>query len=477
MSEIFLTKTKKLATVVFVVCTLILALANIVNAQAPGDLDPTFNNTGVVTYTTGVVVDGGYAVALQEDGKILSTGCSAHIHDGTCDITVVRFNSDGSLDTDFNGTGVVTTPATIGINGGTSIAIQPNDGKIVVAGEGTDGVGSNPPNPYNEIVLVRYETDGSLDLSLRGTGFFTTSVSDWDDRGRAVAIQPQDGKIVVAGEASRSNSSDTEIAVVRYNNDGNLDLSFSDDGMVTTPVGNTSTASSVALQSDGKIVVAGWYNWNSYFVVARYTVSGTLDTEFSDTGLATGEIQGRAYAVALQSDGKIIVAGTSEHGNIPTESDFVVARYLTNGDLDPDFGTAGTGIVTTSVSSTFDGAIAATIQEDGKIVVAGYSNQYYTSGFVTNSDFTVVRYTSDGDLDTTFHRTGIVTTPIASSNINSAMGVAIQPDGNIVAAGATLTRTLAYTPDIYFTTQDFMVVRYIGAFAHSTYVPVILKDD
>lgn len=458
MSGIFLTKTKKLVTVFIIAFTLLLTLANIVNAQAPGDLDITFNNNGVVTYTTGLWVDGGYGLALQEDGKILSTGCSTHIDNGKCDVTVVRFNSDGSVDTDFNGTGVVTTPVTIGINGGSSIAVQPSDGKIVVAGVGIEaqGVYTQPPFPSNDFILVRYETDGSLDLSLKGTGFLTTSISEWDDWGNAVAIQPNDGKIVVAGEGGR-NLDDRYIAVVRYNEDGNLDLDFSDDGIVTTPVGNNSTATSVALQTDDKIVVAGYYqDGDDYFVVARYTITGTLDTEFNGTGLVTGTIQGEAYGVAIQPDGKIVVAGSGDG--------FIVARYLTDGDLDTSFGAAGTGIVTTSISSASDGARAVALQDDGKIVVAGYSNSV-----VSNSDFTVVRYTSDGVLDTTFHRTGIVTTPISSSNVNAALSVAIQPDGKIVAAGATLT------PGPVYDSQDFLVVRYIGVY--STYVPVILKDD
>lgn len=459
MSEITFTKTKKLTTIFIVAFLLILALANIVNAQAPGDLDLIFNNTGVVTYTTGLAVDGGYGVALQQDGKIVTTGCSTTFVN-SCDVTVVRFNSDGSLDTDFNGTGVVTTPVAIGYFGGTAITVQPNDDKIVVAGVGVEaqGVYTQPPFPSNEFVLVRYETDGSLDLSLKGTGFLTTPISNWDDWGHAVAIQPDDGKIIVAGEGGR-NLDDKNIAIVRYDENGNLDLSFSDDGIVTTPVGDSSTARSVALQADDKIVVAGYYDdGDNYFVVARYTVTGTLDLEFNGTGLVTGTIQGAAYGVAIQPDGRIVVVGSGDG--------FVVARYLTNGDLDTSFGAAGTGIVTTPISSESDGARAVAIQDDGKIVVAGYSNSV-----VSKSDFTVARYTSDGVLDTTFHRTGIVTTPISSSNENAALGVVIQSDGNIVAAGATLTSGPVYD------SIDFLVVRYIGAFAHSAYVPVILKND
>jgi uncharacterized delta-60 repeat protein len=459
MSVVSLTKTIKLFAIFVVVFLLILIFPNVIHAQAPGDLDTTFNNTGVLTFTTGLFADGGYGIALQKDGKIVTTGCSFNF-DSDCDVTVVRFNNDGSLDTDFNGTGVVTTSTAIGIDGGTSVAIQPNNGKIVIAGEGIDaqGVYTTPPFPHNKIVLARYETDGSLDLSLKGTGFLTTSVSNWDDRSRAVAIQP-DGKIVVAGEGSR-NYSHTDIAVIRYNGDGNLDTSFSDDGIVTTSIGDSSTAASVALQPDGKIVMAGWYDdgGNRYFVVARYTVTGTLDTQFNSTGLVTGTIQGEAHAVTVQLDNKIVVAGGGD--------DFIVARYLTNGNWDAGFGAAGTGIVTTSISSASDGATAIAIQDDGKIVAAGYSNQT-----VSSSDFTVVRYTSSGNLDTSFNRTGIVTTPIANSLVNAAMSVVIQPDGNIVAAGSTLTRRPVYY------SQDFVVVRYIGEFAFSTYVPVILKKD
>jgi uncharacterized delta-60 repeat protein len=453
---------RKLATIFVLVFVLTLTLTYIVYAQTPGDLDLTFNNTGIVTYTTGLAVDGGYGVALQEDGKIVTTGCSTTFVN-SCDVTVVRFNGDGSLDTDFNGTGVVTTPVTIGINGGTSIIVQPNDGKIVVAGVGIEAQGTytQPPFPFNDFVLVRYETDGSLDLSLKGTGFLTTSISEWDDWGHAIAVQPNDGKIVVAGEGG-GYLDDGYIAVVRYHEDGDLDLDFSDDGIVTTPVGNSSTARSIALQTDGKIVVAGYYqDGDTYFVVARYTVTGTLDAEFNNSGLVTGTIPGRAYGVAIQPDGKIIVAG---EGQGAFDTDIAVVRYNDDGTVDTSFGPAGTGIVTTAITSEYDGARAVAIQDDGKIVVAGYSNDT-----VSYTDFTVVRYTSGGTLDTTFHRTGIVTTPVSGSNMNAALGVVIQPDGNIIAAGATGT-----SRPVYYSI-DFLVVRYIGAY--STYVPVILKKD
>src|ERR1035437_4224281 len=156
------------------------------------------------------------------------------------------FAQDGALDLTFNSTGKVTTSFGSGYDFGKSVAIQ-SDGKIVVAGVSFNG--SN-----NDISVVRYNSDGTLDNGFGSVGKVTTSIGSFNDAGYSVAIQ-SDGKIVVAGVSSNGNNND--IAVVRYNSDGTLDSGFGTGGKVTTVIGGSDDAGySVAIQSDGKIVVA-----------------------------------------------------------------------------------------------------------------------------------------------------------------------------------------------------------------------------
>ncbi len=347
------------------------------------------------------------------------------------DFAVVRYNSDGSLDNGFGTGGKVTTPIGIGDDYGTSVAIQ-NDGKIVVAGYSYNG--SN-----YDFAVVRYNSDGALDTGFDGDGIVTTPIGI-NEEGYSVAIQ-SDGKIVVAG--CSNNGSNYDFAVVRYNSDGSLDNGFDGDGKVTTPIGTGDDyGTSVAIQNDGKIVVAGYsYNGSNYdFAVVRYNSDGSLDNGFDGDGIVTtpiGSGHDKGYSVAIQNDGKIVVAGCSNNGS---NDDFAVVRYNTNGSLDTDFGTGGK--VTTPIGIN-EGGFSVAIQSDGKIVVAGCSNNG------SNNDFAVVRYNANGSLDTGFDGDGIVTTPIGSG-YDQGYSVAIQSDGKIVVAG------FMHNGSNY----DFAVVRY-----------------
>src|ERR1051325_10745806 len=381
-----------------------------------GSLDTSLNGTGKVTTPIGSGSDEGRSVAIQADGKIVLSGDS---YNGTTwDFALVRYNSDGSLDTSPNGTGKVTTHIGNSAEPGQSVAIQ-NDGKIVVAGSTSNG-----SSTYDDFALVRYNSDGSLDTSFNGTGKVTTAIGTFYDDASSVTIQG-DGKIVVAGY---SYNVYPDFAVVRYNNDGSLDTSFNGTGKVTTAIGsNYDDAYSVATQSDGKIVAAG-YGFSggaNSFAVVRYNNSGSLDTSFGSTGKVITFIGMDAIgqSMAIQSDGKIVVGGSSL--NI-SNYDFAVARYNTNGALDGMFGLSGT--VTTAVGSSDDFGQSVAIQSDGKIVVAGYS---YNG---SNYDVAVVRYTSNGSLDTSFNGTGKVTRAIGSSD-DIGQSVAIQSDGKLVVAG------------------------------------------
>jgi uncharacterized delta-60 repeat protein len=393
---------------------------------APGDLDPTFGNGGIVITPTGNMIDLDYprAMTIQSDGKIIVVGEGSF---GTFnwDFAVVRYNTNGTLDTTFGGSGIVITQLTVNYDGAFSVAIQA-DGKIVVAGSHSNCFCIN----NSSFAVVRYNPNGTLDTSFNGTGKVITQVNSSWGYAKSVAIQA-DGKIVVAG-----NSGNYNFAIVRYNVDGSLDTTFNGTGKVITPGG--SGANSVAIQADGKIIAAG----SSPFTLVRYNTDGTLDTSFNGTGkviTSVGNAGSGAEELAIQPDGKIVAAGYAVGAN----NDFAFVRYNPNGSLDTSFG--GTGKIIIPIGNSFDYAYSVAIQADGKIVAAGSSSN--NSG----SDFAVVRLNPNGSLDTTFNGTGKVTTAFGGQDF--AVATAIQADGKIVVAGG-----IDYFSDFY----TFAVVRYQG---------------
>jgi uncharacterized delta-60 repeat protein len=298
----------------------------------------------------------------------------------------------------------------------------------------------------NDFAVARYNTDGSLDTTFDSDGKLTTEVvggSGAGDQARSVVIQ-SDGKIVVGGVTGQGGFFDENFAVVRYTSSGALDTTFDSDGKQTTAIGSGNDgAYAVLVQSDGKIIAAGESVNGSYtdFAVVRYTSTGALDTTFDSDGKTTTAFGAReevGRGAVLQSDGKIVVAGYASNG---TNQDFAVARYNTNGSLDTSFDTDGKQ--TTALGSNDDIGQGVTLQSDGKIILAGQSSNG------SNADFAVTRYNSDGTLDTTFGTNGKLITPLGSGD-ESAYSVLVQSNGYIVVAG-------------YFyngVNQDFAVVRY-----------------
>ena len=179
------------------------------------------------------------------------------------------------------------------------------DGKIVVAGSVEVG-------RVDQFALVRYNSDGSLDTTLNGSGKVTTAVGTGTSVGEGMALQ-EDGKIVVVGHSFNAGEQSC-FTVLRYNADGSLDKGFADSGNATTCVAKNSSADSLAVQSDGKIVVAGNSfidGGNNDFSVVRYSTNGTLDTSFNETGKATADFGAHDFgqSVAVYGDGRIVVAG------------------------------------------------------------------------------------------------------------------------------------------------------------------------
>jgi len=300
-----------------------------------------------------------------------------------------------------------------GGSGARAVAIQP-DGKIVASG------GS---------MLARFTSSrGHSDASFGNGGAVTT-----DFFSAAVAIQ-KDGEIVVAGD-SDAQGLRSDFALARYTKNGALDTSFGTSGTVLTDFDSASDdfATAVAIQPDGKIVVAGFshaHGRNSDFALARYTASGKLDEGFGAGGkVLTGfgpSASGEAYGVAIQPNGRIVVLGSTTGHKL---NKFALARYTTSGTLDKSFGSGGK-VLTGFRHSKNSSAKGVAIQKNGKIVAVGHTHH------AKRDYFALARYTRRGKLDPRFGTDGRVLTGFGTS-IGDACAVAIQPDGKIVAAGSS----------------------------------------
>ena len=208
------------------------------------------------------------------------------------------------------------------------------------------------------------------------------------------------------------------------------------DGTYYWDNGETSEANAVAIQSNGMIVVGGWMfsGQTAMGVLRLYADGSAIDTAFNGGNLAHAQINSaetKAYALALQSDGKIVAAGYTDNGG---PYSFALARFATDGSLDATFNPTGTpaGTVMTS-PGTYDSAFAVVVQPgDQKIIAGGY---YTYNG--SDRGFALIRYTTTGSLDTTFGTGGIVTTALGSSTDSGISGLALQGDGKIVAVGFT----------------------------------------
>ena len=294
-------------------------------------------------------------------------------------IVTIHASEALSRDTSFSGDGKVTTSFSAGDDVGSGIAVQFDD-KIVVVGTSDNGSG------VSEFAVARFNVNGSLDTSFSGDGMVTTSFSAGDDVGSGIALQ-SDGKIVVVG-TSDNGSGTSEFAVARFNVNGSLDTSFSGDGRVTASfrAGND-VGSGIVVQSDGKIIVVGTSDDlnTTLFAVAGFNIDGSPDNSFGSNGrvLTKSSLNGEdmGSGIALQSDDKIVVVGSAD--DLSGALEFVVARYNADGSLT---GTGNSfGKATTSFSAGDDVGSGIAVQSDDKIVVVGTSDDgsgTLSSGFV-----------------------------------------------------------------------------------------------
>ncbi len=394
---------------------------------ADGDLDLTFNGTGKVTTDIATGNDGGRGVAIQADGKIVVVGAS--VTGTNSDASLVRYNTDGTLDTSFDGDGKVITAFFSRFDELTAVKILP-DQKILALGR----YQYTNANSGFLGVLARYNTDGSLDTTFGGGDGFAQALME-----EALALVVQtDGKIIVTGSQA-TGQSDGQARQQRFNADGSTDTTFGNGiaGAGTnslqydTFIGTDHDSRAIALQTDGKIVVGGCRASGSCsYGLARLNPNGSLDTTFDLDGRVNTAGTGQIQDLIIQPDGKILAIGQ-------LSEDFNVTRYKTDGSLDTLFGTNG------RVSTPFlgiDAALSGVLQPDGKIVAAGGAGG-------VDSNFAIARYNSNGTLDLTFGTGGKQTIDFAST-AEGARGVARDASGRLVLAGISnnlfaVTRILA----------------------------------
>ncbi|HEV7395021.1 MAG TPA: carboxypeptidase regulatory-like domain-containing protein, partial [Pyrinomonadaceae bacterium] len=419
-----------ISILVFVVSLMVIAIATL----GAGVLDPPFGTSGRVITSIGGS-DIAYALAIQADGKLIAAG-SSDISAQGIQYSLVRYNTNGTLDSTFGTGGKVTTDFNNGSDSVAAVIIQP-DGKIVAAG---GGAGNSPNTCCSDFTLARYNTNGTLDTSFGNLGKVITDFAGTDSV--SALVRQADGKIVAAG-----TSGDSDFALARYTTTGSLDSTFGTGGKVITHFNSfASLARAMVLQTDGKLVVAGSgteSTLGSVFRLARYNTNGTLDSSFGVAGVVvTGLPTSGPTALVLQPDGKLVAAGYEYSVDVGAEN-FALVRYNTNGSLDNSFGTAGK--VTTDFGAR-EYVSALVLQTDGKLVAAGQRDNQ------RNASFALARYNSNGTLDSSFGIGGKVVTDFNDSGDEAANALIIQPDGKLVAAGSL---GVSFSSD-----SDFALARY-----------------
>lgn len=380
----------------------------------PGDLDPSFSGDGIAY---GPSSGGGFGIGIDSSGRIVVLGGD----------NVMRFRPNGRLDKSFSDDGVAPVP----FDGyADSIAIDAKD-RIVVGGEA--------PNPGDTrhrgtFAVGRLRPNGNPDPSFSGNGRVVTPIGGAGrDLVTGVAIDRQ-GRIVAAGMRG-SYHGDSAFAVTRYLRNGNPDTSFSGDGQTQTKFQGNAAAVGVAIDSNGRIVVAG--GAVGRFAVVRYTPVGNLDPSFSGDGIQTTDVSPpggeyfHASSVAIDDLGRIVVGGDR------WGAEFVFVRYRPNGALDPAF--SGDGKAFASFRPDWDTSLAygLAIDDQGRIVASG--NVWHDTPNGTRFAFALARLTPGGALDPGFGDGGRVTTSIGHQA--SGRGLALDYQGRILVAGAAKGHT------------------------------------
>ncbi|WP_299979924.1 DUF4347 domain-containing protein [uncultured Pseudoteredinibacter sp.] len=362
---------------------------------------------------------------VQADGKVLVMG---YANDTNWDYLLSRYNSDGTPDESFGTDGVVRLDLGSASEQGFAVTVQA-DGKIILVGS-RPGLNSLGNDYTDDVVVARLNDDGSLDSSFGSSGYTQVDFADADDYARDVIVQP-DGSIIVVGEAGR------DVGVIKLDSTGLLDPSFGNGGKLSIDVsGNTDLAKAVTRLADGSLVIVGHSIDTSYdFLMINLSQDGSAGPNFNIVrdDLGTNSIDA-FYSVIQQSDGKIVVAGSSTLSGYYNST---LVRANLDGSFDSSFGNNGVANEPTLFSSDY--------AKDVKVLPDG---SYITAGWIGN-DFSVVKYTSSGALDTSFANGGVYKSPIGGYSVAEA--VEVLPDGSIIVIGhfseSGESRTLVFKLD------------------------------
>jgi len=381
-----------------------------------GDLDDTFHSPDGYALYGGWNTDSYMGLAIQSDGKILvSTG----VNNGKdSDVAVLRYHSDGTLDTGFGSGGVVTYDSGNGNDCGRLLVVDA-DGKMTLTGYAHNGSDL-------DILVMRLNTDGAPDPTFGSEGVVLYDNAGRSDYGRSIAVEGDGGVLVMA----RSSGDGTSIAMIlKYEADGSLDGTFGTGGVVRYESGKGNDGfRDLAIQSDGKIVVTGYTRTDTGFelLTARYHPDGILDISFGTDGIVRfdgGNGNAGARGVVIHDGGNILVSGSNSNG---TDLDVLLLRYLADGTLDPEFGMAGVVIYDSGTGN--DNGRRLAVQQGGRIVLVGNTHNG------TDYDALVLRYEADGLRDKDFGDAGVATYHVGQGD-DWGEAVAIQSDQNLVVAG------------------------------------------
>jgi uncharacterized delta-60 repeat protein len=385
-----------------------------------GSLDSTFSDDGIViTDIGGNAPDLLFDLTIQPDQKILAGGTSSG------DFAVVRYLSDGTPDPDFGNNGIMKVDfgqTSVFFHG---IALQ-HDGRILLAGQGTF-------NNLSDFVLARLNTDGSLDTTFGVGGRVITDLGSGYEYANDVAIQA-DGKIIAAGKFASGDVTTADFAMVRYEPNGEIDTDFGINGIAITSVRDEDEAQDIIIMPDGRIVLGGFaaVTAKGDYAMVRYLDDGTEDKSFGSGGKVVTDLKGTdnsdyGTCMLLDKDGKILLGGTANYNSFSGDTGPGVVRYDSEGNLDPGFGTGGIDILYFGGVSQME-TIAQ--QPDGKYLLAGKTDGV---GFV--NQWLLARIQNNGELDTIFGNHGIVVTNMVGNLNEEAFAMALQRDSRIVLGG------------------------------------------
>jgi uncharacterized delta-60 repeat protein len=481
---------------------------DVVRLTAAGALDGTYATGGVARVAVANPATLG-AMALRSDGKLLAGGSFGD------DLAMIRLNADGSADRSFGTNTIATvTPISPASDRADAMAVQA-DGNVILAGfsEGKDG---------DYAAIARYQRDGRLDLTFGAGGRVRILLGSHPNFIHTVVVR-DDGKIIVAGGGGGgdggnggfvarlnpngsldSSFSQRGILLIdlpvfavqrvsggkfvlicssidqqlrRYNADGSIDKTFASAGVLATDGLSGTDANDLLIQRDGKILMAGSdkpadpNDPGQFFAVWRINPNGALDPTFGHGGKVSFDIGGdgnsAANALALQKDGKILVGG--QQGLFFSGSNYGLARLNANGTLDQTFGDRGR--VDTPFPPSFphpesieptDCITTILVQDDGRIVAAGFDDVDSGSFFDYASDFGLIRYNPDGSLDRTFGEGGLLTTSFGK--LDTPAAALITSDGKLIVAGTGQPKSAG---------SDFALARYLLTDPH----PLTAKID